>query len=390
MTAGRILPPLRIGPLVVDTPVVLAPMAGVTNTAFRRLCRESAASTGFDPGLYVAEMVTSRSLVERNPAAIRIVTFDDDEVPRSAQVYGVDPATVGEAVRIIAGEGRADHVDLNFGCPVPKVTRKGGGGALPWKTRLFADIVRAAVRAAEPYGVPVTVKTREGIDEEHLTYLQAGPIAEAEGVAAITLHARTVAMRYSGEARWPSIKRLKEAVSIPVLGNGDIWCADDALRMVAETGCNGVVVGRGCQGRPWLFADLAAAFNGQTLRVRPTLAQVADVISRHGELMVAHFGGDEDKGVRDLRKHMAWYLKGYPVGGERRHALATVESMAQLRTFLDELGDAPYPGEAAEGARGRQGSPKAPHLPHGWLDSHELTEEWVERLRQAELAVDGG
>jgi nifR3 family TIM-barrel protein len=395
-TPARVLPPLQIGPMTVDTPVVLAPMAGVTNRAFRTLCREAGASTGHDPGLYVAEMVTSRALVERNPEAVRIVTFGADEAPRSAQVYGVDPATVGEAVRIIAAEDRADHVDLNFGCPVPKVTRKGGGGALPWKRQLFTDIVRAAVKAAEPYGVPVTIKMREGIDEDHLTYLEAGTIAEGLGVAAVALHARTVAQHYSGQARWPSIARLKEAVTtIPVLGNGDIWSADDALRMVAETGADGVVVGRGCQGRPWLFADLAAAFHGETVRVRPTLREVADVIYRHGELMVEYYDdGDpadaEHRGVRDLRKHMAWYLKGYAVGGEARRALALVSSLAELRDLLDALGDAPYPGKDAEGQRGRAGTPKTPHLPYGWLDSRDLSPEWEARLREAELSVSGG
>lgn len=395
-TPARVLPPLQIGPMTVDTPVVLAPMAGVTNRAFRTLCREAGASTGHDPGLYVAEMVTSRALVERNPEAVRIVTFGEDEKPRSAQVYGVDPATVGEAVRIIAAEDRADHVDLNFGCPVPKVTRKGGGGALPWKRQLFTDIVRAAVQAAEPYGVPVTIKMREGIDDDHLTYLEAGTIAEGLGVAAVALHARTVAQHYSGEARWPSIARLKEAVTtIPVLGNGDIWSGDDALRMVAETGADGVVVGRGCQGRPWLFADLAAAFHGETVRVQPTLHEVADVIYRHGELMVEYYDdGDpadaEHRGVRDLRKHMAWYLKGYAVGGEARHALALVSSLAELRDLLDALGDAPYPGKDAEGQRGRAGTPKTPHLPYGWLDSRDLSPEWEAKLREAELSVSGG
>ncbi|ACZ31183.1 TIM-barrel protein, nifR3 family [Xylanimonas cellulosilytica DSM 15894] len=389
--SARVLPPLQIGPMTVDTPVVLAPMAGVTNRAFRTLCREAGASGGEHPGLYVAEMVTSRALVERNAEALRIVTFGADETPRSAQVYGVDPATVGAAVRIIASEDRADHVDLNFGCPVPKVTRKGGGGALPWKRQLFTDIVRAAVDAAAPYGVPVTIKMREGIDDDHLTYLEAGTIAEGLGVAAVALHARTVAQHYSGEARWPSIARLKEAVtSVPVLGNGDIWSADDALRMVAETGADGVVVGRGCQGRPWLFADLAAAFHGQTVRVQPTLREVADTIYRHGELMIEYYDGDEHKGVRDLRKHMAWYLKGYAVGGEARHALALVSTLAELRELLDALGDAPYPGKDAEGQRGRAGTPKTPHLPYGWLDSRDLDPAWEEKLREAELSVSGG
>ncbi|QDW64751.1 tRNA dihydrouridine synthase DusB [Oerskovia sp. KBS0722] len=380
------LPPLRIGPHVVETPVVLAPMAGVTNAAFRRLCREHGA------GLYVAEMVTSRALVERNEESLRIVTFEDDEKTRSAQVYGVDPATVGAAVKIIAGEDRADHVDLNFGCPVPKVTRKGGGSALPWKRDLFTSIVRAAVKAAEPYGVPVTIKMRKGIDDDHLTYLEAGLIAQREGVAAVALHARTAADYYSGTADWSAIARLKETVTeIPVLGNGDIWSAEDAVRMVRETGCDGVVVGRGCQGRPWLFADLAAAFSGSDARVTPGLREVAETVYRHGELMIEYFGGDEGKGMRDLRKHMAWYLKGYAVGGEARQGLAMVSTLDELRGKLDALDlDQPYPGEAAEGQRGRAGSPKKPHLPYGWLDSRELSEEFEEKLREAELSVSGG
>ncbi|QIK83797.1 tRNA dihydrouridine synthase DusB [Sanguibacter sp. HDW7] len=382
---GHVLPPLRIGPHTVDTPVVLAPMAGVTNSAFRRLCREHGA------GLYVAEMVTSRALVARNEESMRIVTFEPDEEVRSAQVYGVDPATVAAAVRIIAGEDRADHVDLNFGCPVPKVTRKGGGAALPWKTELFTSIVGAAVEAAAPYGVPVTIKMRKGIDADHETYLEAGLLAEQLGVAAVALHARTAAEHYSGHADWSAIAELKRTVtSIPVLGNGDIWSAEDALEMVRTTGCDGVVVGRGCQGRPWLFHDLAAAFAGRPERLQPGLAMVAETIYRHGELMVEEFG-EEDRGVRELRKHMAWYLKGYAVGGDARRGLAMVSSLAELRTLLDALDlDAPYPGEAAEGTRGRQGTPKTPHLPEGWLASRELDDTFRARLAEAELAVSGG
>lgn len=383
--ATSVLPPLRIGPLTVDTPVVLAPMAGVTNRAFRRLCREHGA------GLYVAEMVTSRALVERTPESMRIIRHDEDERPRSVQVYGVDPATVGAAVRVLAEEDRADHVDLNFGCPVPKVTRKGGGAVLPWKRDLFAAIVREAVAAASPHGVPVTVKMRKGIDDDHLTYLEAGLVAQDAGVAAVALHARTAADYYSGTADWEAIARLKEAVTdIPVLGNGDIWSAEDALAMVAQTGCDGVVVGRGCQGRPWLFADLAAAFHGSDVRVTPGLRQVADVIRRHAELMVEEFE-DELKALREIRKHMAWYLKGYAVGGTLRSQLALVETLDHLDDLLGRLDlDQPYPGAGAEGQRGRAGSPKRPSLPEGWLDSRDLSESFRRSLQEAELSVSGG
>jgi tRNA-dihydrouridine synthase len=355
-----VLPPLRIGPLTVDTPVVLAPMAGVTNAAFRRLCRESGA------GLYVAEMVTSRALVERGEESMRIISHAPDEKPRSVQVYGVDPATVGAAVHLIASEDRADHVDLNFGCPVPKVTRRGGGSALPWKAELFRSILQAAVRAAEPYGVPVTVKMRKGIDDDHLTYLEAGLVAQDLGVAAVALHARTAEQYYSGTADWESIE------------------------MVRQTGCDGVVVGRGCQGRPWLFADLAAAFAGDDTRVTPGARYVAQVIRRHAELMVEAFG-DEGKALRELRKHMAWYWKGYVVGGEQRAALGLVSSLAELDDRLAALDlDQPYPGAAAEGQRGRAGTPKRPHLPDGWLDSRELSEDFRRGLHEAELSVSGG
>ncbi|MGW6129834.1 tRNA dihydrouridine synthase DusB [Cellulomonas sp. NPDC055163] len=384
-TGTRVLPPLRIGPLTIDTPVVLAPMAGVTNAAFRRLCRESGA------GLYVAEMVTSRALVERGEESMRIISHEPDEKPRSVQVYGVDPATVGAAVRLIASEDRADHVDLNFGCPVPKVTRRGGGAVLPWKRDLFRSIISAAVDAASPYGVPVTVKMRKGIDDDHLTYLEAGLVAQEVGVAAVALHARTAADYYSGTADWESIARLKEAVTdIPVLGNGDIWSAEDALAMVAQTGCDGVVVGRGCQGRPWLFADLAAAFAGSDERRRPGLGEVAAVVRRHAELMIEHFG-DESKALREMRKHMAWYLKGYVVGGELRAKLGLVSTLAELDERLGALDlDQPYPGEAAEGQRGRAGSPKRPTLPEGWLSSRELSDDFRRALHEAELSVSGG
>jgi nifR3 family TIM-barrel protein len=361
LSTSQTRPALRIGPYQVDPPVVLAPMAGITNVAFRRLCRE------YGAGLYVCEMITARAVVERHPGTMHMMTFDEGEYPRSMQLYGVDPETMREAVKIIVGEGLADHVDANFGCPVSKVTRKGGGAALPFKRRLFGDIVRASADAAASAGVPFTVKFRVGIDEDHHTYLDAGRIAEAEGAAAVSLHARTAAQRYSGQADWSRIARLKEAVTtIPVLGNGDIFSADDALRMMAETGCDGVVVGRGCLGRPWLFGELEAAFAGREIPAGPNLGEVARVLRRHAQLLVEHDGAD--KALRDLRKHMAWYLMGFPIGSELRRGFAMVSSLAELDDLIGKLDhDAPFPADA-EGPRGRQGSPGKVTLPHGWLD----------------------
>jgi nifR3 family TIM-barrel protein len=380
---------LRIGSLELSVPVVLAPMAGITNTAFRRLCRE------YGAGLYVSEMITSRALVERTPESMRLITHHESETPRSIQLYGVDPKTVAEAVTMLVAEDRADHIDLNFGCPVPKVTRKGGGAALPWKLGLFREIVERAARAAGD--VPLTIKMRKGIDADHLTYLEAGRAAEGAGVASIALHARTAAEFYSGTADWSAITKLKEAVtSVPVLGNGDIWSADDALRMVAETGCDGVVVGRGCLGRPWLFGDLAAAFNGVSTssttgaKAEPTLGEVAIAFKRHAELLVEFFG-EEDRACRDIRKHVAWYFKGYAVGGELRAALATSGSLAEIDDLLAQLDpDQPYPGADAEGQRGRAGTPKVPSLPDRWLDSRELQETHRADLTEAELDTSGG
>ncbi len=352
--------PLQIGRYRCDTPVVLAPMAGITNPGFRRLCREQGA------GFYVCEMITSRGLVERNPLTFRMIAFDGDEHPRSLQLYGVDPATVGAAVRAVVEGDLADHVDLNFGCPVPKVTRRGGGAALPYKRRLFERIVRAAVRNAG--AVPVTVKMRIGIDDEHRTHLEAGRIAADAGVAAVALHARTAAQRYSGTADWAEIARLREALpaELPVLGNGDIFSAADALAMVARTGCNGVVVGRGCLGRPWLFGDLEAAFAGRPLPAPPTLGRVAATLRRHAELLCAQMG--PDKGIRDVRKHVAWYLKGFPVGSETRRRLGLVGSLDELDELLASLDPQhPFPDEA-DGPRGRQGSPGRVVLPERWLD----------------------
>lgn len=369
---------LTIGPHAVWPPVVLAPMAGITNAPFRSLCRM------YGAGLYISEMTTSRAVVERNPKTMAMTQFAPGESPRSLQLYGVDPTVVDEAVRILVGEDQVDHIDLNFGCPVPKVTRRGGGSALPWKRGLLRRIIAAAVRAAGP--VPVTVKMRTGIDHAHLTYLDAGRIAQDEGVAAVALHGRTAAQHYSGTADWKPIAELAAVLDVPVLGNGDIWEATDALRMMRETGCAGVVVGRGCLGRPWLFRELAATFDGQRPQPGPTLGEVAATMRHHATLLADWMG--EDRGVRDFRKHTAWYTKGFAVGGQTRRLLGQVSTLAELDALLGTLDhDQPFPPNALGTPRGQTtGSPRRVALPDNWLTNRDDEPIPVD----AELAVSGG
>ena len=380
-TAATAVPrELVLGPLRVGPPVVLAPMAGITNAAYRRLCREQGA------GLYVCEMITSRGIVERDEVTMSMLVFDELEDVRSVQLYGTDPVYVGKAAEILCAEYGVAHIDLNFGCPVPKVTRKGGGGALPWKRRLLGDILTAAVRAAEPYGVPVTMKTRKGIDDDHLTYLDAGRVAQESGAAAIALHGRTVSQAYSGTADWEAIGNLVSHVDIPVLGNGDIWEAADAIRMVTETGAAGVVVGRGCLGRPWLFRDLAAAFAGEQVATLPTLGEVAAMMRRHAELLCRHMG--EERGCKEFRKHVSWYLKGFAAGGELRRSLALVTSLRALDELLARLDpDEAFPVAELGTPRGRQGSPRRVVLPEGWLDD---TDGTGTALREDASEMSGG
>ena len=383
--------PLKIGSIELASPIVLAPMAGVTNAPFRTLCREFASGL-----MYVNEMVMATALVHGSAKTERMVTFAPDESPRSLQLYGSDPIMLARAVTKLCENDIVDHIDMNFGCPVAKVTRKGGGAAVPAKPNLLRAIMKAAVKAAEPYGIPVTAKFRIGVDEDLITYLNTGRIAEEEGIASIALHARTAEQHYSGTARWDTIAALKQAVtSIPVLGNGDIWTADDAVRMVTETGCDGVVIGRGCLGRPWLFEDLADAFNGREVKAPRTLGFVVDVMKRHLRTLVDHFGDDSSgtsRGVRDFRKHVSWYLTGYPVGGEVRHRLATADSIVAFDAILDEMiernGADMTVVEGGESLRrGKTSGPIKVSLPEGFrgcLDDMTVPDD------DSEMAISGG
>lgn len=370
MTTTRPTRSLAIGSIELASPVILAPMAGITNSPFRVLCRQLEQQyVGTVSGLYICEMITARALVERTPKTMTMIKFAECETPRSLQLYTVDPDTTSRAVRMIVEENLADHIDLNFGCPVPKVTRKGGGSALPYKRRLFEKIVTNAVKASENT-VPVTVKMRKGIDNEHLTYLDAGKIAENAGVQAVTLHGRTAAELYSGTADWDAIATLKNTVtSIPVLGNGDVYTVEDVSAMMNHTRCDGVVIGRGCLGKPWFFAEIAHAMLHHTPMPVLRLHRVGEIMYHHAELLCEHMG--EHYGIRDMRKHTNWYLRGFPVGGQTRAEFSLIESLAHLRRLIDDLPDSEFPVDGHT-QRGRKGNPqKKVHLPDGWLTDPE-------------------
>jgi nifR3 family TIM-barrel protein len=374
--------PLVLGPLAVWPPVVLAPMAGVTNYPFRSLCR------AFGAGLYVSEMITARGFLEGNTRTLLLAGSDPSERPRSVQMYGSDPDVVGEMARRLAAEG-VDHIDINFGCPVPKVTRHGGGSAIPVKPRLMARLVRAAVAGAG--GVPVTVKVRKGIDDGLLTYLDAGRVAEAEGAAAIGLHARTAAQLYAGEADWAAIAELKGAVRIPVLGNGDVWECWDALRMLRATGCDGVIVGRGCLRRPWLFAELAAVFDGREPAPQPRLGEIVAIMRDHAERLVAFFG--PEGGIRQMRKWCLWYTSGFRGAAQLRGALHRIESLEAMVSLLARLDpEEPFPLDALRRSRCKDARTQEVRLPRDYLAARDddSPPPPVEDLAGWDAALSGG
>ncbi|NRA33732.1 MAG: tRNA dihydrouridine synthase DusB [Polyangiaceae bacterium] len=370
--------PIALGNLKVWPPVVLAPMAGVTNYPFRSLCRE------FGAGLYVSEMITARPLAEGREQTLRLADFGDDETLRSLQLYGVDPYYVGEAVKRLVDEGRVHHIDMNFGCPVRKVTRKGGGSAIPLKPRLLQNIVRAAVSNAG--SVPVTIKFRMGINDKYRTDLNAGRIAQEEGCAAVGLHARTTEQLYDGEARWEAIAALKDALSIPVFGNGDIWEAPDALRMMRTTGCDGVIVGRGCLGRPWLFRDLVDVFDNREPRNPPALGEVADIMLDHARRLSDWMG--ERHAMRAFRRHSTWYTKGFRGSAQLRHRLMRITTLDGLVEALGDIDrEQPFPPSAMRVPRGKSSGTQTVTLPQGYLDE---LDDATPPDASAEDANDGG
>ncbi|MBK8977610.1 MAG: tRNA dihydrouridine synthase DusB [Planctomycetes bacterium] len=381
--------PLRLGALVVDPPVVLAPMAGVTNVPFRTLCRRFSA----DRCLYVSEMITARSFARQDAKTLRLAAFGPEESTRSIQLYGTHPGSLGEAARILAADWGVDHIDMNFGCPVRKVTAAGGGAAIPARPRLLARLVRAVVARAGD--VPVTIKFRIGIDEDVTTYLDAGRVAEAEGCRAVALHGRTAAQLYNGDADWHAIGTLKAAVTtIPVLGNGDVFECWDALRMMRETGCDGVVVGRGCLGRPWLFRELCAVFDGTEPEPPPTLGAVAATLLLHADLLIDHVG--ERVAIQQMRKFAGWYLKSFPGVKALLPELHRIATRADLGAALDRLlaatpASTPFPAAALRVRRAKGGRTQRVALPDGYLDDRESDEPPRHDPGDAELAeLSGG
>jgi nifR3 family TIM-barrel protein len=362
--------PMRLGDLSIWPPVILAPMAGVTNSTFRHICRQHGA------GLCVSEMIAARPLVDDNSKTWSLAAFGPEERPRSIQLYGVDPDYVGRAIERLGADAWVDHVDLNFGCSVPKVTRQGGGAALPQRPKLLAAILGRAVRAAGR--IPVTVKFRMGLTEDHLNYITTGLIAQDCGCAAVTLHARTAAQFYDGDAHWDAIAELKSRLGIPVVGNGDIWEAADALRMMRTTGCDAVAIGRGCLGRPWLFEDLARMFSGERPNEPPRLGAVVDAMLKHLALLVEAIG--ETRAIPSFRRQATWYTKGFRGSTHLRDALVSASSQDEIASVLAQVDRAlEYPTSVLRVPRGKSSGQKRLSLPDGYLEDPE----------SAELPADG-
>lgn len=314
--------PLKIGSVTLPNNLILAPMAGVTDLPFRLLCKEQGA------GLLCMEMVSAKAILYKNRNTESLLEIDPRENPVSLQLFGSDPEIISNIAHQI--EDRPfDILDLNMGCPVPKIVNNGEGSALMKNPKLAGEIIRQTVKAIDK---PVTVKIRKGFDDEHINAVEMAKIAEDAGAAAVAVHGRTREQFYSGRADWNIIRQVKEAVSIPVIGNGDLLTAEDVIAMEAQTGCDGFMIARGAQGNPWIFRQILHYFETGEHLAKPTLEEVTQMILRHARMMLEFKG--EYIGIREIRKHAAWYTAGYPNSARLRVAINNVESFEALEELL--------------------------------------------------------
>ncbi len=315
---------LCIGNVELENNLLLAPMAGVTDMVFRTLCKEQGC------GLLYTEMVSAKAILYKNRNTKELLRVQETERPIAVQLFGSDPEIVSSMAHEIE-DGPYDIIDLNMGCPVPKVVNNGEGSALMKDPKRVEALLTALVKAVKK---PVTVKFRKGFDENHVNAVEIARIAESCGVAAVAVHGRTRAQYYSGHADWDIIRQVKEAVRIPVIGNGDIFTPQDAKRMLRETGCDGLMIARGARGNPWLFRRISHYLETGELLPEPDAQEVARMILRHARLQIDLKG--ENLGMKEMRKHIAWYTAGLPHSAAIRRESNLVESLKQLETLLNE------------------------------------------------------
>lgn len=313
---------MQIGNIKTEGNLVLGPMAGVTDLPFRLLCKEQGAD------LIYTEMVSAKGIQYHNKNTEDLLLVKEQERPVALQLFGRDPAILGETARMIEHRN-FDILDINMGCPVPKVVNNGEGSALMREPKLIGEIVSAVSRAIKK---PVTIKIRRGFTEEEVNAVEVAKIAEANGAAAIAVHGRTREQYYSGKADWEIIRRVKEAVTIPVIGNGDVTSPEEAVRMQKETGCDGIMIARGAQGNPWIFHQIKSFMNNNTIQMKPSLWEAVDMMLYHARLAVEYKG--EYIGIREMRKHVAWYTIGYPKAARFRQSVNFVETFSQLEELL--------------------------------------------------------
>lgn len=316
---------LKIGNVLLENSYVLGPMAGVTDLPFRLLCKEQGA------GLLCMEMVSAKGIFYNNKNTESLLQIHPKEVPVSLQLFGSDPKIVSEMAKRIE-ERPFSILDINMGCPVPKVVRNGEGSALMKNPKLVYELVSATVKAIKK---PVTVKIRKGFDDEHVNAVEIAKIIEEAGAAAVAVHGRTREQYYSGKADWEIIRQVKEAVSIPVIGNGDVTFGEQAIAMRKQTGCDGVMIARGAQGNPWIFSELLEYEKTGKLPDRPDVEEIKKTMLRHAKLQIEYKG--DFTGIREMRKHVAWYTKGLHGAARLRDQINQVESYAELENLLTSL-----------------------------------------------------